>query len=50
MTVELKSGKVFEGTLITKALNVIVFKTDSGKYLLISRYSLKDPDAFKFAE
>lgn len=50
MTIELKSGKVLEATVITKALNVIVLKTDSGKYLLVSRFALKYPELFKFAE
>ena len=48
MTVEFISGKVLEGTVITKALNVLVLKGDDGRYHLISRYSLKNPDKFKF--
>lgn len=50
MTVKLKSGKTFEGTVITKALNVLVFKTDAGRYLLISRYSIENDEDFKFKE
>ena len=50
MQVELKSGKVLQGTIITKALNVLVLKTDEGKYLLVSRYKLANPELFKFRE
>lgn len=51
MTLEFKSGKVIEATLITKAANVAIVREDlTSKYLLVSRYALKDQTCLSYKD
>ena len=50
MLIEFKDGEVIEAKILAKALNIAVVRTANGKYLLISKYSLKDPKFLNFKE
>ena len=48
--IELTSGKTIVGNILAKALNVMIVHTKEGKFIMVSKYALKDPDKFKFKD
>lgn len=45
-----KSGKEVEGQVLAKTWAVAVLKTKEGKYILVSKYALKNPEDLKFKD
>lgn len=44
----LKSGKIINARVLARTLFCVVLKDEFGKYLLLSKFALQDPNSIRF--